>query len=85
MRIGELIAFILYFAIVLGMGVYFFVRGRNEQGEKSFFLGGRKMSGLIAALSAGASDMSAWVLMVSSNAVEDMPPPYPSERLPLLW
>ena len=63
MRIGELIAFILYFTIVLGMGVYFFVRGRKDMGEKSFFLGGRKMSGLIAALSAGASDMSAWVLM----------------------
>lgn len=63
MKIGELIAFILYFTIVLGMGVYFFVRGRNEQGEKSFFLGGRKMGGFVAALSAGASDMSAWVLM----------------------
>ncbi|MBO4284411.1 MAG: sodium/proline symporter [Clostridia bacterium] len=63
MRIGELIAFILYFTIVLGMGVYFFIRGKDEQGEKSFFLGGRKMGGFVAALSAGASDMSAWVLM----------------------
>ena len=63
MRIGELIAFILYFTVVLGMGVYFFVRGRKDMGEKSFFLGGRKMGGVVAALSAGASDMSAWVLM----------------------
>ena len=63
MRVGELIAFILYFTIVLGMGVYFFVRGRKDMGEKSFFLGGRKMGGVVAALSAGASDMSAWVLM----------------------
>ena len=63
MKIGELIAFILYFTIVLGMGVYFFVRGRKDMGEKSFFLGGRKMGGVVAALSAGASDMSAWVLM----------------------
>ena len=62
-NIGELIAFILYFVVVLGMGVYFFIRGRSDMGEKSFFLGGRKMSGLVAALSAGASDMSAWVLM----------------------
>lgn len=61
--IGELIAFILYFTIVLGMGVYFFIRSRKDMGEKSFFLGGRKMGGLVAALSAGASDMSAWVLM----------------------
>ena len=63
MKVGELIAFILYFAIVLGMGVYFFVRGKKDMGEKSFFLGGRRMGGLVAALSAGASDMSAWVLM----------------------
>ena len=63
MRIGELIAFILYFTIVLGMGVYFFVRTKDDQGEKSFFLGGRKMGGFVAALSAGASDMSSWVLM----------------------
>ena len=49
MRVGELIAFILYFTIVLGMGVYFFVRGRKDMGEKSFFLGGRKMGGYVAA------------------------------------
>ena len=48
MKIGELIAFILYFMIVLGMGVYFFVRGRKDMGEKSFFLGGRKMGGVVA-------------------------------------
>lgn len=63
MKISELIAFILYFMVVLGMGIYFFVRGKKDMGEKSFFLGGRKMGGLVAALSAGASDMSAWVLM----------------------
>ncbi len=62
-NLGELIAFILYFLIVLGMGVYFFIRGRKDTGEKSYFLGGRKMGGVVAALSAGASDMSAWVLM----------------------
>ena len=55
MEVGELIAFILYFATVLGMGVYFFVRGRGDMGEKSFFLGGRKMRGLIAAPRARAA------------------------------
>ena len=34
----------------------------NEDGEKDYFLGGRNMGGWVAALSAGASDMSAWVL-----------------------
>ncbi|HCJ01393.1 MAG TPA: hypothetical protein DHV31_00715, partial [Clostridiales bacterium] len=65
-RVGDIIAFVLYFLIVIGIGVYFFLRGlkdKAQSGEKGFFLGGRKMNGLISALSAGASDMSAWVLM----------------------
>ena len=62
-NVGELIAFILYFLIVLAVGVYFFIKEKNNGGEKGFFLGDRKMGGLVAALSAGASDMSAWVLM----------------------
>lgn len=66
---GELIAFILYFLLVLGIGVFFFLKGKNDMGEKSFFLGGRKMGGLVAALSAGASDMSAWVLMGLPGAI----------------
>ena len=58
----ELIVFILYFVVVLAIGIYFFFRTKNG-GEKDYFLGGRKMSGFVAALSAGASDMSSWVLM----------------------
>ncbi|MBR6258806.1 MAG: sodium/proline symporter, partial [Oscillospiraceae bacterium] len=58
----ELIVFIIYFVVVLAMGFYFFLRTKNG-GEKDYFLGGRKMGGLVAALSAGASDMSSWVLM----------------------
>ena len=60
---GEWIAILLYFALVIGVGVYFFFRDRNQEGEKEYFLGGRSMGGWVAALSAGASDMSAWVLM----------------------
>lgn len=61
----ELASFILYLVIVLTIGVWFYIRGRKGKtvNEKDYFLGGRKMSGLIAAFSAGASDMSAWVLM----------------------
>ena len=51
------------FALVIGVGVYFFIRDRHVEGEKEYFLGGRSMGGWVAALSAGASDMSAWVLM----------------------
>lgn len=63
MNTAELIAMLLYFALVIGVGVYFFFRDRKQEGEKEYFLGGRNMGGWVAALSAGASDMSAWVLM----------------------
>jgi sodium/proline symporter len=63
MNIYELIAMLLYFVLVIGVGVYFFFKDRTEAGEKEYFLGGRNMGGWVAALSAGASDMSAWVLM----------------------
>ena len=59
----EMVAFIVYLCIVLGIGIYFFLKGRNQTGDKAYFLGGREMNGWVAALSAGASDMSAWVLM----------------------
>ena len=59
---AELIVFCLYLLFMLGIGIYFFVRSKSG-GEKSFFLGGRQMGPWVSALSAGASDMSAWVLM----------------------
>ena len=64
----EIAAFALYFLLVLGVGIYFFVKSK-EQGEKDYFLGGRNMNGLVAAFSAGASDMSAWVLMGLTGAI----------------
>ncbi len=61
---AELLAMLLYFVVVIAIGVYFFLKSRNAgSGEKDYFLGGRQMNGWVAALSAGASDMSAWVLM----------------------
>ena len=66
---GEIVAFCLYFLIIIGIGVYFFLRDKSASGEKSFFLGGRKMNGLVSALSAGASDMSAWVLLGLPGAI----------------
>ncbi|MCQ2521184.1 MAG: sodium/proline symporter [Lachnospiraceae bacterium] len=65
----ELAAFIVYFALVIGVGVFFFMKSRKNGGEKEYFLGGRNMSGPVAALSAGASDMSAWVLMGLPGAI----------------
>ena len=59
----ELIVFILYFALMLGIGFFFFLRDRKANGEKEYFLGGRAMGPWVTAMSAQASDMSAWLLM----------------------
>ena len=59
---SESIIFVIYLLFMLGIGIYFFVKTRNG-GEKTYFLGGRQMGPWVSALSAGASDMSAWVLM----------------------
>jgi len=70
MKIPELLALLCYFVVVLGVGVYFFVRDRAKGAtEKDYFLGGRQMNGWVSALSAGASDMSAWVLMGLPGAI----------------
>ena len=62
MNTVELIIFVVYLAFMLGIGFFFFLRSKNA-GEKDYFLGGRNMGAWVSALSAGASDMSAWVLM----------------------
>ncbi len=68
-NVGEIIAFVLYILLVIGVGVFFLFKDKNQKGEKDFFLGGRQLNGLVAALSAGASDMSAWVLMGLPGAI----------------
>ena len=58
----EILAFIIYFALMLGIGIFFFLKSKNA-GEKEYFLGGRSMGPWVTALSAQASDMSGWLLM----------------------
>ena len=58
----QLVAFICYFVLILGVGLYFFFRSKSG-GEKDFFLGGRSMGPWVTAMSAQASDMSGWLLM----------------------
>ncbi len=62
MNYTEMIVFIIYLIFMLGVGVFFFFRSKGG-GDKEYFLGGRQMGAWVSALSAGASDMSAWVLM----------------------
>lgn len=59
---AELIVFCAYLLFMVGIGIVFFLRSKGG-GEKGYFLGGRNMGPWVSALSAGASDMSAWVLM----------------------
>ncbi len=62
MKISEIVVFAIYLLFMLGIGVYFFLKSKDGS-EKTYFLGGRQMGAWVTALSAGASDMSAWVLM----------------------
>ncbi len=59
----EVVAFVIYFVAMLGVGFFFFFRSTKESGEKDYFLGGRQMGPWVTAMSAQASDMSAWLLM----------------------
>ena len=58
----DIFAFVLYFVAMLGIGVFFFFKTKLAT-EKDYFLGGRKMGPWVTAMSAQASDMSAWLLM----------------------
>ena len=67
---AESSAMLVYFVLVIGVGIYFYFKGRKKgNGEKEYFLGGRDMNAWVSALSAGASDMSAWVLMGLPGAI----------------
>ena len=58
----ELFVMILYFVAMLGIGTFFFIRSSSKS-DKDYFLGGRTMGPWVTAMSAQASDMSAWLLM----------------------
>ncbi len=67
----EAIVFIVYLVFMIGIGLFFFLRSKGA-GEKEYFLGGRKMGPWVSALSAGASDMSAWVLMGLPSSIYEV-------------
>lgn len=56
-----LVALALYFSVMLGIGL--FAYRTNDDSVSGFLLGGRKVGPKVTALSAGASDMSGWMLM----------------------
>lgn len=58
---GVWISLALYFIGMIVIGVYAYFRQKND--VEGYMLGGRKLSPAVAALSAGASDMSGWLLL----------------------
>lgn len=51
----------IYFIVMLGIGFYAYRKSTSD--AAGFMLGGRSLSPSVTALSAGASDMSGWMLM----------------------
>jgi len=58
----EVFVLIIYFIAMLGIGILFFFRSKSRT-DKDYFLGGKSMGPWVSAMSAQASDMSAWLLM----------------------
>ena len=61
METGTLISLALYFALMLAIGLYAFRKSTDT--SEGYLLGGRNLHPAVAALSAGASDMSGWLLL----------------------
>ena len=61
MQTGTLISLALYFVLMLAIGLYAWRKSTSTVGE--YMLGGRSLGPAVTALSAGASDMSGWLLL----------------------
>jgi sodium/proline symporter len=61
METGALITIGLYFVLMLAIGVYAWRKSTSD--VSGYMLGGRRLGPAVTALSAGASDMSGWLMM----------------------
>jgi SSS family solute:Na+ symporter/sodium/proline symporter len=61
METGVIVSLALYFAAMLGIGLYAWRKSTDD--IDGYLLGGRRLTPGVAALSAGASDMSGWLLL----------------------
>jgi len=59
--LGTLVSLAVYFIVMLAIGFYAYKKSTSD--VSGYMLGGRSLSPSVAALSAGASDMSGWMLM----------------------
>src|SRR5690554_5808356 len=61
METGSLITLALYFVAMLGIGLYAWRKSTADL--DGYMLGGRDLGPAVTALSAGASDMSGWLML----------------------
>ncbi|WP_411827836.1 sodium/proline symporter PutP [Luteolibacter sp. AS25] len=61
MATGIWISLILYFGLMIAIG--FYAAKKSTSSSEEYMLGGRRLHPAVAALSAGASDMSGWLLL----------------------
>ena len=61
METGAIISLALYFIVMLAIGLYGYKTSTDD--VSGYMLGGRKLGPGVTALSAGASDMSGWMLL----------------------
>ncbi len=66
MPTATLVTFLIYLAALISLGILFY---RFSETLSDYILGGRKLRSGVAALSAGASDMSGWLLLGLPGAV----------------
>ena len=59
-NIGILLAFIIYLAVMMIIGLYY---SRKQKNLSQYILGDRKLGPWVTSMSAEASDMSGWMLM----------------------
>ncbi len=66
MNTATIVTFVLYLGLMLGIGIWAYLRTRNLS---DYMLGGRSLGSGVTAISAGASDMSGWLLLGLPGAI----------------
>lgn len=67
MNTPTIVSLIAYFMLMIAIGIYGYFKSTSNVSE--YMLGGRKLHPAVGALSAGASDMSGWMLMGLPGAI----------------
>ena len=66
MDVQIVLAFIIYFTVLLSIGFYFWKKNKTE---KSFVLGNQSLNYWVTAISAQTSDMSSWLFLAYPAAI----------------